>query len=69
MQLLNVHRPVVFRALYEFVDLHLDGDPFGNEPCSRRFVSYPNVDENTPQNFTAPRNVFLYGRGGARNLT
>lgn len=58
----------MFRALYEFVDLHLDGEPYGNEPCSRRFFNTPHDDEKQPQKFAAPRNVFLYGRGGARNL-
>ncbi|KAL1140628.1 hypothetical protein AAG570_000558, partial [Ranatra chinensis] len=64
-------RPVSFRALYEFVDLHQDGEPFGTGPCSRIFTSryqLPSV-QHSPQNFASPREIFLYGRGGAKNLS
>ncbi|PSN38542.1 hypothetical protein C0J52_22225 [Blattella germanica] len=62
-------RPVSFRALYEFVDLHQDGEPYGSGPCSRKFVSRSQgpVPE-TPQKFQNPKNVFLYGRGGSPNI-
>ncbi|XP_039292120.1 uncharacterized protein LOC111044919 [Nilaparvata lugens] len=67
-------RPVSFRALYEFVDLHQDGEPYGTGPCSRRFVSrsQPQTAQgqsSTPLTFGSPRDVFLYGRGGATNLS
>ncbi|XP_031356656.1 uncharacterized protein LOC116180686 [Photinus pyralis] len=58
-------RPVQFRALYEFVDLHQDGEPYGIGACSRKFTT---PLQNTQQKFQAPRDIFLYGRGGAKNL-
>ncbi|XP_063975987.1 uncharacterized protein LOC135161918 [Diachasmimorpha longicaudata] len=61
-------RPVNFRALYEFVDLHQDGDPYGAGPCSRIFYSR-NRDQYADRRFQAPRDIFLYGRGGAKNLS
>ncbi|KDR18394.1 hypothetical protein L798_07556, partial [Zootermopsis nevadensis] len=63
-------RPVSFRAFYEFVDLHVDGEQYGTGPCSRKFVrrSQAPLPEMT-QNFKAPRNVFLYGRGGSPNMS
>ena len=54
-----------FRALYEFVDLHLDGEPFGPDVCSRRFTS---ATQESSQKFRSPRDIFLYGRGGAKNI-
>lgn len=60
-------RPVNFRALYEFVDLHQDGDPYGSGPCSRIFYSR-NRDHYPDRRFQAPRDIFLYGRGGAKNI-
>lgn len=60
-------RPVNFRALYEFVDLHQDGDPYGNGPCSRIFYSR-NRDHYPDRRFQATRDIFLYGRGGAKNI-
>ncbi|KAG8242076.1 hypothetical protein J6590_072970 [Homalodisca vitripennis] len=62
-------RPVSFRALYEFVDLHQDGEAYGNAPCSRRFTSRTQHLQGEPQNFTSPRDVFLFGRGGNTNLS
>ncbi|XP_034252520.1 uncharacterized protein LOC117652003 [Thrips palmi] len=61
-------RPVSFRALYEFVDLHQDGLPYPEAPgpCSRRFI-VPGMLQ--PQTFQSPRDVFLFGRGGAANLS
>jgi hypothetical protein len=56
---------VQFRALYEFVDLHLDGEPYGPGPCSRRFVA---AAQDASQKFRSPRDIFLYGRGGAKNI-
>lgn len=57
-------RPVKFRALYEFVDLHLDGEPYGKGPCNRKFTHL----QDAQKKFQAPKDVFLYGRGGAKNL-
>lgn len=64
------YRPVSFRALYEFVDLHQDGEPYGKGPCSRRFVSRSQgqSSSSTQQTFASPKDVFLYGRGGSTNL-
>ncbi|KAL0272396.1 UNVERIFIED_CONTAM: hypothetical protein PYX00_005379 [Menopon gallinae] len=63
-------RSVSFKALYEFVDLHQDGEPFGTGPCSRKFVSrsHDNV-HSFAQKFQSPRDVFLFGRGGNTNLS
>lgn len=58
-------RPVQFRALYEFVDLHLDGEPYPGGPCNRKFST---ITEDTQPKFQAPRDIFLYGRGGAKKL-
>lgn len=58
-------RPVRFRTLYEFVDLHLDGEAYGDRPCRRRFSQ----SQDTAQKFHSPRDVFLFGRGGARNIS
>lgn len=60
-------RPVNFRAFYEFVDLNQDGDAYGTGPCSRVFYSR-NSDQYFDRKFSAPRDIFLYGRGGAKNL-
>lgn len=58
-----------FKALYEFVDLHQDGEPFGRGPCSRRFLSRTGGPvPNFPQKFESPKDVFLFGRGGNTNL-
>ncbi|XP_072943885.1 uncharacterized protein [Epargyreus clarus] len=64
-------KPVFFKALYEFVDLHQDGEPWGRGPCSRRFVSrsFPEAPPDPPITFSSPRDVFLYGRGGTRNIS
>ncbi|KAJ8915070.1 hypothetical protein NQ315_014325 [Exocentrus adspersus] len=60
-------RSVTFKALYEFVDLHLDGEPFGDGPCSRRFGTA--ITGDMQQKFRAPKDIFLYGRGGAKNIS
>ncbi|XP_034840103.1 uncharacterized protein [Maniola hyperantus] len=64
-------KPVFFKALYEFVDLHQDGEPWGRGACSRRFVSrsFPEAPPDPPITFSSPRDVFLYGRGGTRNIS
>lgn len=52
--------------LYEFVDLHQDGEQFGTGPCSRKFSS---TDQSGgSQRFQSPRDIFLYGRGGSSNI-
>ncbi|XP_050664549.1 uncharacterized protein LOC126965122 [Leptidea sinapis] len=64
-------KPVFFKSLYEFVDLHQDGEPWGRGPCSRRFASrsFPEAPSDPPVTFSSPRDVFLYGRGGSRNIS
>lgn len=54
---------------YEFVDLHQDGAPMGGGEldCNRKFVSSL-MDRKDPAIFRSVRNVFLFGRGGTRNL-
>ncbi|XP_030765063.1 uncharacterized protein LOC115889262 [Sitophilus oryzae] len=59
-------KPVSFKALYEFVDLHQDGEAFGEGPCSRRFGSLSNEAQ---QKFRSPGDIFLYGRGGSKNIS
>uniref|UniRef100_A0A1B0CNQ7 DUF7805 domain-containing protein n=1 Tax=Lutzomyia longipalpis TaxID=7200 RepID=A0A1B0CNQ7_LUTLO len=63
--------PATFAMQYEFVDTNLGGDIWqgrrGEETpipplCSRVF-------RKRRGDFQSPRNVFLHGRGGARNLT
>ncbi|KAK6625096.1 hypothetical protein RUM43_005387 [Polyplax serrata] len=63
-------RHVSFKALYEFVDLHQDGETFGQGPCSRRFVSRSQGQQpSVIQKFQSPKDVFLFGRGGNTNLS
>ncbi|XP_060528816.1 uncharacterized protein LOC132703517 [Cylas formicarius] len=59
-------RPVSFKALYEFVDIHLDGEPYGEGPCSRKFAGF---QSDNPQKFRSPGDIFLYGRGGSKNIS
>lgn len=62
--------PATFSLNYEFVDTEQGGDLWpgrkGEDPvpflCSRVF-------KKRKGNVQAPRNTFLYGRGGAKNLT
>lgn len=65
-------RPLLFRIQYEFVDLHQDGEAFGTGACYRKFVSRArdNLDlyPQTSKRVRSPRDVFLFGRGGAENL-
>ncbi|XP_035233171.1 uncharacterized protein LOC118204984, partial [Stegodyphus dumicola] len=54
-----------FTARYEFVDMNQQGAPIDHSECDRRIDS-----RIAKQGFiTNPRNVFLYGRGGRRNIT
>uniref|UniRef100_A0A8D8YX57 CUB domain-containing protein n=1 Tax=Cacopsylla melanoneura TaxID=428564 RepID=A0A8D8YX57_9HEMI len=64
-------RPVSFRALYEFVDLHQDGEPWiEHAACSRKFTTQRNpMSHQSEFKFQSPKNVFLFGRGGSPNLT
>ncbi|XP_076067286.1 uncharacterized protein LOC143040299 [Oratosquilla oratoria] len=53
---------VEFLARYEFVSTRQWGDPMGPNPCDRLFTLRPD------RLFASPRNVFFYGRGGAKKL-
>ncbi|XP_063849524.1 uncharacterized protein LOC135093866 [Scylla paramamosain] len=54
---------VEFLARYEFVDKRQWGAPTpGGGPCDRTFTEQPD------RLFASPRDVFLFGRGGARKL-
>ncbi|XP_054288224.1 uncharacterized protein LOC129003910 [Macrosteles quadrilineatus] len=63
--------PSHFRARYEFVDTWLGGEPWTGrrgetpppQPCSRVFRKVKSGY------IKSPRNIFLYGRGGAKNLS
>ncbi|KAF7286393.1 hypothetical protein GWI33_005683 [Rhynchophorus ferrugineus] len=59
-------KPVSFKALYEFVDLHQDGEPYGEGPCSRKFGA---LNSELQQKFRSPGDIFLYGRGGSKNIS
>ncbi|CAG9759748.1 unnamed protein product [Ceutorhynchus assimilis] len=59
-------KPVSFKALYEFVDLHLDGEQYGDGPCSRKFGALASEGQ---QKFKSPGDIFLYGRGGSKNIS
>lgn len=58
--------PANFRLRYEFVDTRLGGEPWPGrrqEPCARVFRR---MRSGT---FWSPRNVLLFGRGGAQSLS
>ncbi|XP_022173298.1 uncharacterized protein LOC111035824 [Myzus persicae] len=63
-------RPVSFKALYEFVDLHQDGSswPETGSMCSRIFRR-PKHSPSSTIAIRSPKNVFFYGRGGNKNLS
>ncbi|XP_073842402.1 uncharacterized protein isoform X2 [Musca autumnalis] len=65
----TVLRPLEFKLKYEFIDLHQDGLPMGGGEldCNRKFVSSL-MDRKDPAIFRSVRNIFLFGRGGTRNL-
>ncbi|XP_075160932.1 uncharacterized protein LOC142233787 [Haematobia irritans] len=65
----TVLRPLEFKLKYEFIDLHQDGIPMGGGEldCNRKFVSSM-MDRKDPAIFRSVRNIFLFGRGGTRNL-
>ncbi|CAH1403619.1 unnamed protein product [Nezara viridula] len=67
----TVLRRVSFKALYEFVDFHQDGEQYGIGKCSRIFTPHqihPSI-QYTAQNFASPREIFLFGRGGSKNIS
>ncbi|XP_049958183.1 uncharacterized protein LOC126474750, partial [Schistocerca serialis cubense] len=58
--------PASFRLRYEFVDTRLGGEPLPgrrHEPCARLFR------RTRAGHFWSPRNVRLFGRGGATQLS
>lgn len=62
--------PVSFRLWYEFVDTRLGGEPMPfrryedpQSPCLRLFKKIRRSELHSP------RNIFLYGKGGANNLS
>ncbi|XP_054735461.1 uncharacterized protein LOC129242692 [Anastrepha obliqua] len=65
----TVLRPLEFKLKYEFIDLHQDGLPLagGENDCNRKFVSSL-MDRKDAAIFRSVRNIFLFGRGGTRNL-
>lgn len=66
--LFQFYSPLNFKLRYEFVDLYQDGIPiFGTHECNRKFVSGL-IERREPTTFRSIRNIFLFGRGGARNL-
>ncbi|XP_052859858.1 uncharacterized protein LOC128267111 [Anopheles cruzii] len=64
----TVLRPLQFALRYEFVDLLQDGTAIaGESECSRRFAS-SQMERKGPHPVRSVRNIFLFGRGGARHL-
>ncbi|XP_058457818.1 uncharacterized protein LOC131434755 isoform X2 [Malaya genurostris] len=64
----TVLRPLQFALRYEFVDFLQDGTPIGRESeCNRRFMS-SQIDKKGPHPVRSVRNIFLFGRGGAKHL-
>ncbi|XP_055536271.1 uncharacterized protein LOC129724969 isoform X2 [Wyeomyia smithii] len=64
----TVLRPLQFSLRYEFVDFLQDGQPIGKESdCNRRFLS-SQLDKKGPHPVRSVRNIFLFGRGGAKQL-
>ncbi|XP_044736901.1 uncharacterized protein LOC123298870 [Chrysoperla carnea] len=58
--------PATFKLKYEFVDTRLGGEAWPGrrgEPCYRVFR------KQSKGQIVSPRNVFLFGRGGATNLS
>ncbi|XP_064121335.1 uncharacterized protein LOC135225787 isoform X1 [Macrobrachium nipponense] len=62
----SVVTKVSFLLRYEFVDRQQTGDWTG-DPCYREIRSGAETEGNIT--FTAPRDVFLYGRGGRTSIT
>ncbi|XP_029726486.2 uncharacterized protein LOC109623124 isoform X2 [Aedes albopictus] len=64
----TVLRPLQFALKYEFVDFMQDGMPIsGENDCNRRFVS-SQIEKKGPHPVRSVRNIFLFGRGGAKHL-
>lgn len=64
----TVLRPLQFALRYEFVDLLQDGTAIGGEnECHRRFAS-SQMERKGPHPVRSVRNIFLFGRGGAKHL-
>ncbi|XP_071036230.1 uncharacterized protein [Parasteatoda tepidariorum] len=53
-----------FTARYEFIDTRLQGTQIDHSECDRRLDSRISKQGS----FASPRNLFLYGRGGRKNL-
>ncbi|KAL3272513.1 hypothetical protein HHI36_013989 [Cryptolaemus montrouzieri] len=58
--------PASFRLKYEFVDTRLGGEPWPDQDDSKR--CYRVFKKPHQGEVTSPRNIFLYGRGGLRNI-
>ncbi|KAF6203377.1 hypothetical protein GE061_003796 [Apolygus lucorum] len=56
-------KPTSFKFHYEFVDTRLGGESWKGGPCHRLFRKKKSGMVHSP------KNVFMYGRGGATNLT
>ncbi|XP_038115047.1 uncharacterized protein LOC6050731 isoform X2 [Culex quinquefasciatus] len=64
----TVLRPLQFALKYEFVDFLQDGVPFaGEHDCNRRFSS-SQIEKKGVHPVRSVRNIFLFGRGGAKHL-
>lgn len=64
----TVLRPLQFALKYEFVDFLQDGVPFaGEHDCNRRFSS-SQIEKKGAHPVRSVRNIFLFGRGGAKHL-
>jgi hypothetical protein len=62
--------PASFRIRYEFVDTRLAGEWWrGSVPPGEHSPRCTRILRQPPTRFTSPKNVFLFGRGGAANLS
>lgn len=61
--------PSSFGINYEFIDTELGGEPYLGHKGEEVPVLCSRVFRKRKGEFQSPRNVFLHGRGGAKNIS